>query len=93
MSKLLIASWMFLAADIVLFNILYFCVVLLRVNDAGGKVSSDAFFNLGPFKYVPEYLRLLSPLESSRWYNVFIRHSLAATLVLFVAFLVILALS
>jgi len=93
MLKLLIASWIFLAVDIVLFNILYFCVVLLRVNDAGGKVSSGAFFSLGPFKYVPEYLSLLSPLESSRWYNVFIKHWLAATLVPLVAFLVILALS
>ncbi|MBT2144195.1 MULTISPECIES: hypothetical protein [unclassified Rhodanobacter] len=93
MSTLLIYSWIALAADIVLFTALYFCVVLLRVNDAGGKVGSDAFFNFGPLRYVPMYLRLLTPQESSRWYNIYIKHSMTITVVLALVFMAILALS
>ena len=63
------------------------------VNDAGGKVRSDAFFNFGPLSYVPKYLRLLTPQESSRWYNMFIKHSLTITVVLALAFMATLALS
>ncbi|HEX7633784.1 MAG TPA: hypothetical protein VF427_00725 [Noviherbaspirillum sp.] len=93
MSTLLTCSWIALAADIVLFNVLYFCVVLLRVNDAGGKVRSDAFFNFRPLNYVPKYLRLLTPQESSRWYNIFIKHSLAITAILALVFMATLALA
>jgi hypothetical protein len=93
MSTLLICSWIALASDIALFTALYFCVVLLRVNDAGGKVRSDAFFNFGPLSYIPKYLRLLTPQESSRWYNIFIKHSLTITVVLALAFMATLALS
>ena len=38
MSTLIIITWIVFAIEIVLFNVLYFCVVLLRVNDAGGNV-------------------------------------------------------
>ena len=93
MSTLLICSWIALAADIVLFNILYFCVILLRVSDAGGKVTGGAFFSFGPLLYVPKYLRLLTPQESTRWFNIFIKHSLAITVVLALAFIATLALS
>lgn len=93
MSTLLNIIWVTAAADIVLFNILYFCVVLSRVNDATGMVRSDAFFNFGPLKYVSEYLRLLTPQERSRWHNIYIRHWLAITSCLFVLFFILLALS
>jgi len=93
MLTLLTCTWIALAADIVLFNVLYFCVVLLRVNDVGGKVGSDVFFNFGQLRYVREYLRLLAPEESSRWYNIFIKHSLAITVVLVLVFMATLALS
>ncbi|KZC22528.1 hypothetical protein RHOFW104T7_00215 [Rhodanobacter thiooxydans] len=92
MSTLFICSWIALAADIVLFNVLYFCVVLLRVNDSGGKVASDALFNFGPLRYVPKYLELLTPQESSRWYNIFIKHCFAITIALVLVFLASLAL-
>jgi hypothetical protein len=94
MSTLLITcSWIALTSDIVLFNVLYFCVVLLRVNDSGGKVTSGAFFNFGPLRYVPKYLQLLTPHESARWYNIFIKHCFAITIVLVLAFMASLALS
>jgi hypothetical protein len=93
MSILVICSWIVLVVDIVLFNVLYFCVVLLRVDDTGGQVASDAFFNFGPFRYVPRYLQLLTPKESSRWYNIFIKHWFAITIVAVVAFMASLALS
>jgi len=93
MSILLIYSWIVLAADIALFTALYFCVVLLRVNDAGGKVGSDAFFNFGQLRYVSKYLQLLTPQESSRWYNIYIKHSMAITTFLALISVAILALS
>jgi hypothetical protein len=93
MSTLLVCSWIVLAADILLFSVLYFCVVLLRVVDAGGKVESGAFFNFGPLRYVPKYLELLTAQESSRWYNIFIKNWVAITSVLSLVFMALLALS
>ena len=93
MSTLLICIWIALAADVVLFNILYFCIVLLRVTDAGGQVKAGAFFSFGPLRYVPKYLLLLTPQESTRWYNIFIKHSLVITAVLAFVFMATLALT
>ena len=42
-STLFLCSWIALAVDLVLFTALYFCVILLRVNDAGGKVGATRF--------------------------------------------------
>ena len=83
MSTLFIFSCIALAVVIVLFNILYFCVVLLRIGDTGGKVSGDALLNFRQQRYVTKYLELLTVQERSRWYNIFIKHSLTITLVLF----------
>ncbi|WP_158755820.1 hypothetical protein [Dyella sp. S184] len=83
MSTLFFSSCIVFAADIALFNVLYFCVVLLRIGDAGGKVGGDALFNFREQKYVTKYLELLTAQEQSKWYNVFIKHASAITYTLF----------
>jgi len=93
MTTLFICSWIAFAADIVLFNVLYFCVVLLRIGDTGGKVGGDALFNFRQQRYVTKYLELLTVQEQPRWYNVFIKHSSAITYVLFFVCMASLALS
>lgn len=83
MWALFICSFIAFVADIVLFNVLYFCVVLLRIGDTGGKVEGDALFNFRQQRYVAKYLELLTVSEKSRWYNVYIKHSSAITYILF----------
>ena len=83
MTTLFISSCIALLVVIVLFNILYFCVVLLRIGDTGGKVSGDALLNFRQQRYVAKYLELLTAQEWSRWYNIFIKYSLTITFVLF----------
>lgn len=93
MTTLFVSTCIALLAVIVLFNVLYFCVVLLRISDAGGKVSGDALFNFRQQRYVAKYLELLTAQEQSRWYNIFLKHSLTITLVLFFVCMSCLALS
>jgi hypothetical protein len=93
MTTLFISSCIALLAVIVLFNILYFCVVLLRIGDTGGKVGDDALLNFRQQRYVAKYLELLTAQERSRWYNIFIKYSLTITLILFLVCVSSLALS
>jgi hypothetical protein len=93
MTTLFISSCIALLAVIVLFNVLYFCVVLLRIGDTGGKVGGDALLNFRQQRYVTKYLELLTAQERSRWYNIFIKHSLAITYALFFVCISTLALS
>ncbi|EIL96455.1 hypothetical protein RHOFW104T7_00235 [Rhodanobacter thiooxydans] len=93
MTALFISTCFALLAVIVLFNVLYFCVVLLRIGDTGGKVSGDALFNFRQQRYVAKYLALLTAQEQSRWYNIFLKHSPTITLVLFFVCMSSLALS
>jgi len=93
MTTLFISSCIALLVVIVLFNVLYFCVILLRVGDTGGKVSGDALLNFRQQRYVTKYLELLTVQEQSRWYNVFIKHSSAITCALFFVCMASLALS
>lgn len=93
MTKLFISSCIALLAVIVLFNVLYFCVVLLRLGDAGDKVSGDALLNFRQQKYVTKYLELLTAHEQSRWYNIFLKYSLTITSALFFICMSFLALS
>ena len=93
MLTLYMCCWVALAADIVLFNVLYFCVVLLRILDAGGEVKSDLLLNIRQPKYVGRYLQLLTDEEKTRWYNVFLRHSSMITFVLLLLGLAFFAIS
>jgi hypothetical protein len=93
MSTLFICSWAACAANIVLFNVLYFCVVLLRIGDTGSKVKADSLINFRQQTYVAKYLELLTPQERSRWYNIYLKNWSTILLLLFSVGIVFLALS
>lgn len=59
----------------ILFNALYFFVVLVRLGDKG-KVGWDATWNFRQRKYVDLYLLTLTEDESRKWHNVFLRDSI-----------------
>lgn len=59
----------------ILFWALYLCVVLLRISDAKVEVRKPGIM-FRQQRYVECYLGLLSTEEKSRWYNIFLKHSL-----------------
>jgi hypothetical protein len=82
MITLFLYSLIAFAADIALFQVLYFCVVLPRIGDAGGKVKGDALLNVQQHRYVAKYLELLTTQERSRWYNIYLKNSRVIIVVL-----------
>ena len=58
-----------------LFNVLYFFVVLVRLGDKG-KVGWDAIWNFRQGKYVELYLSTLPEEERRKWHNVFLKNSI-----------------
>lgn len=86
MTILFMIVWTLTAVYIVLFYVLYLCVVLLRTNDAQVHVRSSGIL-FRQQRYVERYLGLLSDDEKSRWYNIFLKHSFDIALVLSTTFL------
>ncbi|OOG61646.1 hypothetical protein B0E46_17005 [Rhodanobacter sp. B04] len=71
---------------VLLFNVLYVCVVLLRINDAQVEVKRAGLL-FRQQRYVECYLAILSNSERSKWYNIFLKYSFDIQLVLSTAFL------
>ena len=67
---------------VVLFNLLYFFVVLPKLSENEVKVSGDVFFGFRQYRYVRAYLGQLSKHERRRWHNIFIRYSFAMTFII-----------
>jgi hypothetical protein len=65
---------------VLLFNVLYFFVVLPKLAENRIKLGGDIFVGFRQYRYVKAYLNLLSAVEQRRWYNLFIRHSFVAIL-------------
>ena len=67
-------------AFVVLFNLLYFFVVLPKLTSSGVKLGGDIFVTFRQQRYVSAYLELLSDVEKNKWHNVFIKNSFAICL-------------
>ena len=86
MTILFLSLWVFAAGYGLLFYALYFCVVLLRINDEQVRVQRPGIL-FRQQRYIERYLGLLTNDEKLRWYNVFLKHSFVISLVLSTAFL------
>lgn len=62
---------------VVVFNLLYFFVVLPRLTSSRVKLDGDVFVTFRQQRYVNAYLQLLSDAEKNKWHNVLIRNSFA----------------
>lgn len=67
-------------AIVLLFNALYFFVVLPRLTSSRVALGGDMFVTFRQQRYVKAYLDLLTEEEKRRWFNVVIRHSIPASL-------------
>jgi hypothetical protein len=85
---LFLLVWLLTAVHAVLFSVLYACVVLRRINDAGIEVKRPGFF-FRQQRYVETYLSTLAGHERSRWYNIYLKHSIDIALALSTALLFI----
>jgi hypothetical protein len=65
---------------VLLFNILYFFVILPMLTERSFKLEGDIFFAFRQYRYVRAYLGLLPQAQRHRWYNVFIRYSFVVAL-------------
>jgi len=86
MTTFFLILWAVTAIYAALFYALYFCVVLLRINDAQVRVRRPGIL-FRQQRYVERYLALLDNDEKSRWYNVFLKHSFDIALFLSTTFL------
>ena len=60
-------------AFVIVFNLLYFFVILPRLSSSGVKLGGDVFFSFRQQRYVSAYLELLSDVEKNKWHNFFIK--------------------
>ena len=67
-------------AFVVVFNLLYFFVVLPKLTSNGVKLGGDVFVTFRQQRYVSAYLELLSDVEKNEWRNIFIKNSFAICL-------------
>lgn len=58
-----------------LFNAIYFFVVLPKVRSVGKDVGLGAFVNIYQSRYIKIYWEALTEQEKRKWYNLIIKHS------------------
>jgi hypothetical protein len=79
------SSWLFIGI-VVVFNILYFFVVLPKLREAGRTIGGDGFVNVYQQRYVRAYFELLTDAEKRKWHNVIIRYSYFSSICVLVVF-------
>ena len=68
------------AATLLLFNALYFFIVLPRLTSGRVPLDGDIFVSFRQWRYVKAYLALLSDAERKYWYNQVIRFGIPVSL-------------